>query len=200
MSAAMQEGASAPSPPRLKKAPTAFRTISEVSEELKVAQHVLRFWETKFPLIKPLKRGGGRRYYRPADIELLRKIAEMLHVQGFTIWGANKALRENPDLLPHVRARQYHHAPTGGTSGGDVGYRTISAVADELHLPQHVLRYWETRFSQVRPTRRNGGRRYYRPDDIVVLKRIKDLLYTQGLTVEGVQRLLASEPEASAEG
>jgi DNA-binding transcriptional MerR regulator len=69
-------------------------------------------------------------------------------------------------------------------------FRTISEVADELHIPQHVLRFWETKFSQVKPLKRGGGRRYYRPDDIVLLRRIADLLYTQGYTIKGVQRLL----------
>ena len=69
-------------------------------------------------------------------------------------------------------------------------FRTISEVADDLHIPQHVLRFWETKFSQVKPLKRGGGRRYYRPDDIVLLRRIADLLYTQGYTIKGVQRLL----------
>ena len=69
-------------------------------------------------------------------------------------------------------------------------FRTISEVADELHIPQHVLRFWETKFSQVKPLKRGGGRRYYRPDDIFLLRRIADLLYTQGYTIKGVQRLL----------
>ena len=62
------------SPPRARKAPSAFRTISEVADDLHIPQHVLRFWETKFPQLKPLKRGGGRRYYRPEDIALLRRV------------------------------------------------------------------------------------------------------------------------------
>ncbi len=69
-------------------------------------------------------------------------------------------------------------------------FRTISEVADELHIPQHVLRFWETKFAQVRPLKRGGGRRYYRPDDITLLRRISDLLYIQGYTIKGVQRLL----------
>jgi len=69
-------------------------------------------------------------------------------------------------------------------------FRTISEVADDLHIPQHVLRFWETRFTQVKPLKRGGGRRYYRPDDIALLRRISDLLYTQGYTIKGVQRLL----------
>ena len=69
-------------------------------------------------------------------------------------------------------------------------FRTISEAAEQLDLPQHVLRFWETRFSQIRPMKRAGGRRYYRPDDILLLRRISDLLYIQGYTIKGVQRLL----------
>lgn len=106
-----------------------------------------------------------------------------------------------------VRAR-------GGRANGRAGgksaeaFRTISEVSDELDVPQHVLRFWETKFSQVRPLKRGGGRRYYRPDDIELLRRIRDLLYRDGFTIKGVQKLLregrseavaqgATEPEAA---
>lgn len=69
-------------------------------------------------------------------------------------------------------------------------FRTISEVAEELDLPQHVLRFWETKFPQVKPLKRGGGRRYYRPDDLILLKRIRGLLYTDGYTIRGVQKLL----------
>ena len=75
------------------KSESAFRTISEVAEELGVQQHVLRFWETKFSQIKPLKRGGGRRYYRPEDVALLKRIYELLYVEGYTIKGVQKLLK-----------------------------------------------------------------------------------------------------------
>lgn len=77
------------------KSPDAFRTISEVAEELDLPQHVLRFWETRFSQIKPMKRGGGRRYYRPQDVELIKGIRYMLYDQGYTIKGVQKLLREN---------------------------------------------------------------------------------------------------------
>jgi len=76
------------------KSPEAFRTISEVAEDMELPQHVLRFWETRFPQIKPLKRGGGRRYYRPDDVELVRAVKELLYGQGYTIKGVQKLLRE----------------------------------------------------------------------------------------------------------
>jgi DNA-binding transcriptional MerR regulator len=84
---------------RPKKAPTAFRTISEVADELHIPQHVLRFWETKFIQVKPLKRGGGRRYYRPDDIALLRRISDLLYIQGYTIKGVQRLLREGGGKL-----------------------------------------------------------------------------------------------------
>lgn len=84
---------------RPKKAPNAFRTISEVADDLHIPQHVLRFWETKFPQVRPLKRGGGRRYYRPDDIVLLRRIADLLYTQGYTIKGVQRLLREGGGQL-----------------------------------------------------------------------------------------------------
>jgi DNA-binding transcriptional MerR regulator len=78
--------------PRVKKAANAFRTISEVADDLQIPQHVLRFWESKFPQLKPLKRGGGRRYYRPEDIALLRRISDLLYAQGYTIKGVQRLL------------------------------------------------------------------------------------------------------------
>ena len=77
------------------KSPDAFRTISEVAEDLDLPQHVLRFWETRFTQIKPMKRGGGRRYYRPLDVELLKGIRHLLYDQGYTIKGVQRLLREN---------------------------------------------------------------------------------------------------------
>ncbi|WP_426957597.1 MerR family transcriptional regulator [Muricoccus radiodurans] len=109
----LSPGGEAPS--RARKSPNAFRTISEVAEDLHIPQHVLRFWETKFPQLKPLKRGGGRRYYRPEDINLLRRIGDLLYTQGYTIKGVQRLLRDGglegagaaddvdagqPDLLP----------------------------------------------------------------------------------------------------
>lgn len=79
----------------MEKAPEAFRTISEVADELEVPKHVLRFWEAKFAQLKPMKRGGGRRYYRPEDVSLLRGIRLLLYSDGYTIRGVQKILREH---------------------------------------------------------------------------------------------------------
>jgi len=80
----------------------------------------------------------------------------------------------------------------------DTAFRTISEVAADLGVPQHVLRFWESKFSQVRPLKRGGGRRYYRPEDVAVLRRIKALLYDDGMTIRGVQKILR-EPTPKTE-
>lgn len=119
---------------RPKKAPNAFRTISEVADELHIPQHVLRFWETKFPQVRPLKRGGGRRYYRPDDIALLRRISDLLYTQGYTIKGVQRLLREGggqlsddiPPASPEERAeadRETEAAPAA------------APVDDQLPMP-----------------------------------------------------------------
>ena len=87
-----------------KKSPNAFRTISEVAEKLDLPAHVLRFWETKFSQVRPIKRGGGRRYYRPEDVQLLSHIRSLLYDEGYTIKGVQKLMREGnlkkSDLTP----------------------------------------------------------------------------------------------------
>ncbi|MGD9802035.1 MAG: MerR family transcriptional regulator [Hyphomicrobiaceae bacterium] len=87
------------------KAADAFRTISEVADDLDIQKHVLRFWEVKFSQIRPMKRGGGRRYYRPEDMELLRGIRQLLHRDGYTIKGVQKILREQGVEAVKERAR-----------------------------------------------------------------------------------------------
>ena len=89
---------------RIEKSAQAFRTISEVATELDVPQHVLRFWESKFTQVRPLKRGGGRRYYRPEDIDLLRRIRTLLYDDGYTIKGVQRLLKEGRGRLPAQRA------------------------------------------------------------------------------------------------
>lgn len=108
--------------PRARKGAQAFRTISEVADELNVPQHVLRFWEGKFPQLKPLKRGGGRRYYRPEDIALLRRIAGLLYSQGYTIKGVQR-------LLSDDGASPGAETPTAGI---DAAMAALDAVAAEL--------------------------------------------------------------------
>jgi DNA-binding transcriptional MerR regulator len=115
---------------RAQKAPTAFRTISEVAEDLQIPQHVLRFWETKFPQLKPLKRGGGRRYYRPEDIALLRRISDLLYTQGYTIKGVQRLLREGgleeAELPPS-------ESPESGAASLRAVLEDLEDIAGELH-------------------------------------------------------------------
>lgn len=92
------------------KAPDAYRTISEVAEDLDLPQHVLRFWETRFSQIKPLKRGGGRRYYRPDDVELLKGIRHLLYKEGYTIKGVQRILKEQGARAVQVFARELAEA------------------------------------------------------------------------------------------
>lgn len=102
---------------RRTKSADAFRTISEVSDEVGVPQHVLRFWETKFSQIKPLKRGGGRRYYRPEDIDLLNRIRAWLYDDGYTIKGVQKLLREGGTAVSSGAGRASAAAERAQASG-----------------------------------------------------------------------------------
>src|SRR6202790_4436565 len=109
----------------VEKAPEAFRTISEVADDLDVPQHVLRFWESRFAHIRPMKRGGGRRYYRPDDIDLLRGIRHLLYGQGYTIRGVQRILREHGPRFVQAVWQQRAPQPTGGhgRAGGGEGER-----------------------------------------------------------------------------
>jgi DNA-binding transcriptional MerR regulator len=100
----------------MNKAAEAFRTIGEVAGDLDVPKHVLRFWEGKFPQIRPMKRGGGRRYYRPEDMELLRGIRHLLHAEGYTIKGVQKILREQG--VDEVKAASRAALAATGTERG----------------------------------------------------------------------------------
>ena len=107
------------------KSATAFRTISEAANELDLPQHVLRFWESKFPQIRPMKRGGGRRYYRPEDMDLLRRIRSLLYEDGYTIKGVQKILRD-----PHAR-----HAPEPDDTSEDDDDTVEAPIATPTAAP-----------------------------------------------------------------
>jgi DNA-binding transcriptional MerR regulator len=107
----------------LEKSPDAFRTISEVAEELNVPQHVLRFWETKFTQIKPMKRAGGRRYYRPADVDLVRGIRTLLYGEGYTIRGVQRIFKEE------------NAGYVVGVGRGDIKPRQGDAIREGAPLP-----------------------------------------------------------------
>ena len=121
------------------KSPEAFRTISEVAEILDVPQHVLRFWESRFAHIKPIKRAGGRRFYRPEDIDLLRGIRALLYHDGYTIKGVQKILREKgvryaaevgrTEPQKHGRARKQAIAPAANSEAGDESENGFDALA-----------------------------------------------------------------------
>ncbi len=113
------------------KSPEAFRTISEVSKDLSLPQHVLRFWETKFVQIKPIKRGGGRRYYRPEDVKLLRGIKSLLYNDGYTIRGVQKVIKENG-------TRQLLDLNQKSNSFTD-DKKNINNPPNQNHLSQHNL-------------------------------------------------------------
>jgi DNA-binding transcriptional MerR regulator len=122
------------------KAQDAFRTISEVADELAVQKHVLRFWENKFPHIRPMKRGGGRRFYRPDDLDLLRGIRYLLHREGYTIKGVQKILREQgPE---HVKACwQFGAGSAAGEALQAVPTKSApSKVQPERELPTKTQR------------------------------------------------------------
>jgi DNA-binding transcriptional MerR regulator len=114
------------------KAPDAFRTISEVAEELDLPQHVLRFWETRFRDIKPMKRGGGRRYYRPDDIELLRGIRHLLYGEGYTIRGVQRILREQGIKFVQTVWQEGAPQPPHGTGEDEDFAVEAEPAAEEL--------------------------------------------------------------------
>jgi DNA-binding transcriptional MerR regulator len=115
------------------KSAAAFRTISEVAEDLDVPQHVLRFWETKFSQVRPLKRGGGRRYYRPEDVELLRHIRDLLYTEGYTIKGVQRLLRESGG-----RAVVEEAAEGSGLTASQ--RKELKALKDELMALRELLK------------------------------------------------------------
>jgi len=124
------------------KSATAFRTISEVSQDLEVPQHVLRFWETKFPQVRPLKRGGGRRYYRPEDVDLLRRIRDLLYGEGYTIKGVQRLLRDSggkqAGAVPTVAREDAAEATVGPLS--DQQRKALQQLLGELIELRDLLR------------------------------------------------------------
>lgn len=193
----------------------AFRTISEVSQELGVPNHVLKFWEGKFTQVRPMKRGGGRRYYRKRDVELLLGIRQLLYRDRFTIKGVKKILQEQGvhfvmnywklskqgnDVFLHkiqdLTARTAHGTAQPGEP--ELGksldaFRTISEVSQDLNVPIHVLRFWEGKFTQLRSVKRGGRRLYYGPEDIDLLLGLRQLLYNDRYTIEGAQKILQEQ-------
>lgn len=110
----MTEDARLADRPRARKSAQAFRTISEAADEVNVPQHVLRFWETKFGQLQPMKRGGGRRYYRPEDLALLRRISGLLYTEGYTIKGVQRLLEESEPQPALLLPAPEEQSPTAG--------------------------------------------------------------------------------------
>ena len=137
------------------KSPTAFRTISEVATELAVPQHVLRFWESKFTQIRPLKRGGGRRYYRPEDINLLKYIQNLLYGQGYTIRGVQKVLRETRGgVINRISTQQQAVAPAVEVEKiGSLGLPTPPAKNANVNLPSPRRRELESLLIELKSLR-----------------------------------------------
>ncbi|MEQ8249215.1 MAG: MerR family transcriptional regulator [Alphaproteobacteria bacterium] len=125
---------------RNRKSPDAFRTISEVANELDVPQHVLRFWESKFAQVRPLKRGGGRRYYRPEDVELLRRIRSLLYEEGYTIKGVQKLLKENGKRVEIVRPSKTAARLSDRPSAAKNKTAAIEGAIEELDGLRKLLR------------------------------------------------------------
>ena len=126
------------------KSPGAFRTISEVSNDLEVPPHVLRFWETKFPQIKPLKRGGGRRYYRPEDVALLRQIRQLLYNDGYTIKGVQRLLKEGAlkntaQLGVAIANRLEEQKQPQNTTASSQEKDALRSIVDELKVLRKLL-------------------------------------------------------------
>jgi len=123
----------------VQKSPDAFRTISEVAADLDVPQHVLRFWETKFTQIKPLKRGGGRRYYRPEDVDLLRGIRTLLYHDGYTIKGVQKVFREQGVRhVSEIGREEYEAELAEAAAASDVPEQASIAGIEQPGQSQHV--------------------------------------------------------------
>ena len=137
---ASQSSVVQPSPRGGEKSPSAFRTISEVANELNVPQHVLRFWESKFNQIKPMKRGGGRRYYRPEDIGLLRSIRDLLYHDGYTIKGVQRLLREGgaKSLVENQEMAGALSSPAAVTSAAGI-HAELRELLKELEALRSLL-------------------------------------------------------------
>ncbi|HEX3953580.1 MAG TPA: MerR family transcriptional regulator [Stellaceae bacterium] len=165
-----------PAPSRPGKSASAFRTIGEVAVDLDLPQHVLRFWESKFPQLKPLKRGGGRRYYRPEDIILLRRIQQCIYQEGYTIRGVQKLLQEDGVGL------------TGGAAMSERGYTAAPTLfpLDPLPMPMPVAASDEPK-APAKPVRRPRPRPA-QADDKEAIEEIKNELLEIRRLLDELQR------------
>ena len=114
------------------KAPGAFKTIGELSNELGVAQHILRYWETRFPELKPLQRAGNRRYYRPADVDLARRIHRLLNQEGYTVRGVQKVLRDKSEAADTTEAPAQPASAPVATASPALDLGALRRIRDSL--------------------------------------------------------------------
>jgi DNA-binding transcriptional MerR regulator len=179
---------------RPRKTADAFRTISEVADELHVPQHVLRFWETKFPQVRPLKRGGGRRYYRPEDVLLLRRVADLLYTQGYTIKGVQRLLREGGGALQEnippasAEERRAAEAERHEIPADEPMHRVADAPLPELPLPGLTPIEPPLRSDNLRPAQTKMLLRQ-KPDPET--ERLRSLLSETLGALEDLRRLLS---------
>ena len=155
----------------MKKSPDAFRTISEVADDLDLPQHVLRFWETRFSQIKPLKRGGGRRYYRPDDVHLLRGIKHLLYGEGYTIKGVQRILREQG--VRHVMALWRDEVSEPETAG-EAAPRGHEAYAPKADRPKGLEPLFEPGDEGPEAYARGGSLTARRPNFEPVLEEAQE--------------------------
>jgi DNA-binding transcriptional MerR regulator len=191
---AVHEAHADPARARLRKTADAFRTISEVADDLHVPQHVLRFWETKFPQVRPLKRGGGRRYYRPEDVVLLRRVADLLYTQGYTIKGVQRLLREGGGALqeniPPASAEERMAAEaerTGGATADPVLPKKPVAPQIIPQLPMPGLLPEPEHAEQARPAQHRISTRHKNEHEV---DRLRTLLTETLQALEELRRLI----------
>ena len=138
----------------VEKNPEAFRNISEVSTMLDIPTHVLRFWETRFNQLKPIKRNGGRRYYRPEDIILLKKIQDLLYQEGYTIKGAQQVLKgfakpKQDAAVAELFSSAPSSAPSSGSSSGPMNTEKTSNNSDQVARAVLLLKEAQSRLSRI---------------------------------------------------
>ncbi|MEL7048441.1 MAG: MerR family transcriptional regulator [Pseudomonadota bacterium] len=192
----------------MSKSATAFRTISEVAELLQVPKHVLRFWELKFPQIKPMKRGGGRRYYRPEDLDLLGGIQHLLHAEGYTIKGVQKILREQG--VEAVKSAPPSSSPTGQTDqstktakqGRITAKSSSKSIGAGNDLADKPAKASATSRRKAAAASENAASRQHKPDKyavgsaaVAVNKAIKELEECRSLLLQ-----LAQQPKTAKAG
>lgn len=191
----------------MNKAVDAFRTIGEVADDLDVPKHVLRFWEGKFPQIRPMKRGGGRRYYRPEDMELLRGIRHLLHAEGYTIKGVQKILREQGIEQVKALARA-SLAPAGGAASKRASRKQATAATGALAVEKGgataLLRDGQGRETQARLQKISPAHDVKGPTLQVIKDAIKALEHCRTLLapvhIQQQSKQQAAEPKRARAG